>query len=195
MNTSMLAEADAGILFRPPQNVIDEFPQFPVAREYAELKAQFAKASLRGIFWGGPRSRQPFESIPSVRQERIQLSHALSRIPGECTAQGSSSKAHATGAHRAGHAKRSLPLPMVMLPEGESESQPIFFASPNEIPDRPARNRIGRDDRVSAVRRPWARLSPATSLARLLGALVCPETTPRGHATDPLSERAWIRSS
>jgi phosphoserine / homoserine phosphotransferase len=48
-DTSMLAEADAGILFRPPQNVIDEFPQFPVAREYAELRAEFAKASLRDL--------------------------------------------------------------------------------------------------------------------------------------------------
>ncbi|MBY0398723.1 bifunctional phosphoserine phosphatase/homoserine phosphotransferase ThrH [Myxococcota bacterium] len=48
-DTSMLAEADAGILFRPPQNVIDEFPQFPVAREYAELRAEFAKASLREL--------------------------------------------------------------------------------------------------------------------------------------------------
>jgi phosphoserine/homoserine phosphotransferase len=45
----MLAEADAGILFRPPQNVIDEFPQFPVAREYAELRAESAKASLRDL--------------------------------------------------------------------------------------------------------------------------------------------------
>ena len=48
-DTSMLSEADAGILFRPPQNVIDEFPQFPVAREYAELRAEFAKASLRDL--------------------------------------------------------------------------------------------------------------------------------------------------
>ena len=48
-DTSMLAEADAGILFRPPQKVIDEFPQFPVAREYAELRAEFAKASLRDL--------------------------------------------------------------------------------------------------------------------------------------------------
>lgn len=48
-DTSMLAEADAGILFRPPQNVIDEFPQFPVARDYAELQAEFAKASLRDL--------------------------------------------------------------------------------------------------------------------------------------------------
>lgn len=48
-DTSMLSEADAGILFRPPQNVIDEFPQFPVANTYAELKAEFAKASERDI--------------------------------------------------------------------------------------------------------------------------------------------------
>ena len=48
-DTTMLSEADAGILFRPPQNVIDEFPQFPVAREYSELQAEFAKASLRDL--------------------------------------------------------------------------------------------------------------------------------------------------
>lgn len=34
----MLNEADQGILFRPPNKVIDEFPQFPVVREYSELK-------------------------------------------------------------------------------------------------------------------------------------------------------------
>ena len=48
-DTTMLSEADAGILFRPPQNVIDEFPQFPVAREYEELQAEFAKASIRDL--------------------------------------------------------------------------------------------------------------------------------------------------
>jgi phosphoserine/homoserine phosphotransferase len=48
-DTTMLAEANAGILFRPPQNVIDEFPQFPVATTYAELRAEFAKASLRDV--------------------------------------------------------------------------------------------------------------------------------------------------
>jgi phosphoserine/homoserine phosphotransferase len=48
-DTTMLAEADAGILFCPPQNVIDEFPQFPVARDYSELQAEFAKASLRNV--------------------------------------------------------------------------------------------------------------------------------------------------
>ncbi len=48
-DTTMLAEANAGILFCPPQNVIDEFPQFPVATSYAELKREFAKASDRDI--------------------------------------------------------------------------------------------------------------------------------------------------
>lgn len=43
-DTSMLEEADAGILFRPPQNVIDEFPQFPVTRTYQELFNAFAGA-------------------------------------------------------------------------------------------------------------------------------------------------------
>jgi len=43
-DTAMLAEADAGILFRPPQNVIDEFPQFPVTKTYGELQARFAEA-------------------------------------------------------------------------------------------------------------------------------------------------------
>ena len=45
-DTAMLAEADAGILFCPPQNVIDEFPQFPVTRTYDELKLAFANASV-----------------------------------------------------------------------------------------------------------------------------------------------------
>ena len=37
-DTSMLKEAHHGILFKPPQNVIDEFPQFPVVSDYAEFK-------------------------------------------------------------------------------------------------------------------------------------------------------------
>jgi phosphoserine / homoserine phosphotransferase len=36
-DTRMLASADRGILFRPPANVLTEFPQFPVAASYAEL--------------------------------------------------------------------------------------------------------------------------------------------------------------
>jgi phosphoserine / homoserine phosphotransferase len=37
-DTAMLATADSGILFCPPDNVIKDFPQFPVARSYAELQ-------------------------------------------------------------------------------------------------------------------------------------------------------------
>lgn len=48
-DTSMLAQAETGILFSAPQRVIDEFPQFPVTNTYAELKAEFIKASLRDL--------------------------------------------------------------------------------------------------------------------------------------------------
>jgi phosphoserine/homoserine phosphotransferase len=44
-DTTMLGAADAGILFRPPQNVIDDFPQFPVTYTYAELQAAFVSES------------------------------------------------------------------------------------------------------------------------------------------------------
>ena len=46
-DTTMLAEADAGILFRPPQNVIEEFPQFTVTKEYDDLKEAFLTASQK----------------------------------------------------------------------------------------------------------------------------------------------------
>ncbi len=46
-DTTMLAEANAGILFRPPDNVIAEFPQFPVTHTYAELQEAIASASDR----------------------------------------------------------------------------------------------------------------------------------------------------
>jgi len=46
-DTSMLNEADAGILFSPPQNVIDEFPQFPVTHTYEELMQAFLEADER----------------------------------------------------------------------------------------------------------------------------------------------------
>lgn len=36
---SMLQAADVGILYCPPQNVINDYPEFPVARNYAELRA------------------------------------------------------------------------------------------------------------------------------------------------------------
>ncbi len=43
-DTGMLSEADAGILFRPPEKVIREFPQFPVVTSYAELQEAFLRA-------------------------------------------------------------------------------------------------------------------------------------------------------
>lgn len=46
-DTAMLIEAHAGILFHPPQNVIDEFPQFPVAMNYAALRAEIDSAATR----------------------------------------------------------------------------------------------------------------------------------------------------
>lgn len=36
-DTGMLKEADAGILYCPPDNVIEEFPQFKVTRNYSEF--------------------------------------------------------------------------------------------------------------------------------------------------------------
>ncbi|MBE0614737.1 MAG: bifunctional phosphoserine phosphatase/homoserine phosphotransferase ThrH [Burkholderiales bacterium] len=44
-DTSMLAEAHAGILFCPPDNVAVEFPQFPVTRNYDELRRAIAAVS------------------------------------------------------------------------------------------------------------------------------------------------------
>jgi phosphoserine/homoserine phosphotransferase len=46
-DTAMLSEAHAGILFHPPENVIREFPQFPVTMNYAELKSEILKASKK----------------------------------------------------------------------------------------------------------------------------------------------------
>lgn len=48
-DTTMLAEADAGILFHAPQNVIEEFPQFPAVQSFAELKQEFIRASNRSL--------------------------------------------------------------------------------------------------------------------------------------------------
>ncbi len=38
---AMLKAADQGFLFRPPENVVREFPEFPVIRDYQVLKQQF----------------------------------------------------------------------------------------------------------------------------------------------------------
>ena len=47
-DTAMLAEAHAGILFHPPENVIREFPQFPVTRSYDELRREIDLAFAAG---------------------------------------------------------------------------------------------------------------------------------------------------
>lgn len=48
-DTTMLAEAEVGILFKAPQNVIAEFPQFPSVTTYEELKKEFLKGSVRQL--------------------------------------------------------------------------------------------------------------------------------------------------
>jgi phosphoserine/homoserine phosphotransferase len=48
-DTTMLAEADAGILFHAPENVIREFPQFPAVHTFEDLKKEFIKASVREL--------------------------------------------------------------------------------------------------------------------------------------------------
>ena len=46
-DTGMLKEADVGILFRAPENVVEEFPQFPVTRTYEEFKTAIIEASKK----------------------------------------------------------------------------------------------------------------------------------------------------
>jgi phosphoserine/homoserine phosphotransferase len=48
-DTTMLSAADAGILFRPPANVVADFPQFPVTTTYAELQAAFVRGAAGEI--------------------------------------------------------------------------------------------------------------------------------------------------
>jgi phosphoserine / homoserine phosphotransferase len=48
-DTTMLGEADQGILFHAPQNVIEQFPQFPAVHTYEDLKKEFIKASNREL--------------------------------------------------------------------------------------------------------------------------------------------------
>ena len=42
-DTAMLGEAHGGILFHPPENVIREFPQFPVTYDYQQLRSEIDK--------------------------------------------------------------------------------------------------------------------------------------------------------
>ena len=43
-DTAMLGAAHRGILFHPPENVVREFPQFPVTKSYAELRREIDRA-------------------------------------------------------------------------------------------------------------------------------------------------------
>lgn len=45
-DTTMLSEADAGFLFRAPDNVIEEFPQFRVTNDYTELREFIDQAAI-----------------------------------------------------------------------------------------------------------------------------------------------------
>ena len=40
---TMLQTADHGILFRPPENVIEEYPDFPVTTNFEELQRELEK--------------------------------------------------------------------------------------------------------------------------------------------------------
>jgi phosphoserine/homoserine phosphotransferase len=42
-DVSMLRQAEVGILFRPPDNVIKDYPQLPVVQDYEELKKILVK--------------------------------------------------------------------------------------------------------------------------------------------------------
>ena len=48
-DTTMLSEADVGILIHAPQNVIEELPQFQSVANLAELKQAFVDASQRTL--------------------------------------------------------------------------------------------------------------------------------------------------
>jgi phosphoserine / homoserine phosphotransferase len=48
-DTTMLTEADVGILFHAPQNVIEQFPQFPAIQTFDDLKREFIKSSVRKL--------------------------------------------------------------------------------------------------------------------------------------------------
>ena len=46
-DTGMLAAAHAGFFIHPPESITKQFPQFPVTRSYAELKAAIDGASAK----------------------------------------------------------------------------------------------------------------------------------------------------
>ena len=45
-DTNMLTSASIGVLYRPPDNVIAEFPQFPVTTDYSQLMGEIESAAM-----------------------------------------------------------------------------------------------------------------------------------------------------
>ncbi len=48
-DTAMLGAAEAGFLIHPPPKVVEQFPQFPVMRDYAQLRAAIDTAAARPL--------------------------------------------------------------------------------------------------------------------------------------------------
>ena len=69
-DTTMLAEADAGILFRPSEKVVRDFPQFPVTHTYDELRAAFSAAAARAARRRVSTSRSALLQRRQVAQQR-----------------------------------------------------------------------------------------------------------------------------
>jgi phosphoserine/homoserine phosphotransferase len=46
-DTGMLGAADAGFFIHPPENIVAQFPQFPVNRSFGELRASIDAAAAR----------------------------------------------------------------------------------------------------------------------------------------------------
>ena len=46
-DTAMLGAADAGFFIHPPPTIVEQFPQFPVMKNYAELRAAIDEAAAR----------------------------------------------------------------------------------------------------------------------------------------------------
>ena len=44
-DVAMLNEADSGFLFRAPQNIVDEYPQYPATDDYSELRRLIDEAA------------------------------------------------------------------------------------------------------------------------------------------------------
>ncbi len=60
-DTTMLAQADVGVLFRPPENVVAQFPQYPVFYTYGDLQTHLA------ALLAGASASKPAPSVAVAR--------------------------------------------------------------------------------------------------------------------------------